>query len=75
MPQIMVNGIVKELTFNNIVPCKTPGGTPFLTAVDICIESQIRSCEGKLSGPRQEKPSHIIPTNFSRYCVQSYKTR
>ncbi|OEH46989.1 hypothetical protein lpari_02037 [Legionella parisiensis] len=38
MPQIVVNGTARELTFNNIVPCKTPGGTPFLTAVDICLD-------------------------------------
>jgi len=36
MPRIKIKGCFKEFTFNNIVKCKTPGGTKYLTAVDIC---------------------------------------
>ncbi|KTD31682.1 hypothetical protein Lmor_2558 [Legionella moravica] len=38
MPQIMINGVATEFSFNNIVRCKTPGGSPFLTAVDVCLD-------------------------------------
>jgi hypothetical protein len=38
MPQITINEITKECTFNNIIPCKTPDGTPFITAIDICLD-------------------------------------
>ena len=38
MPKIMIDGTFKELTFNNLVPCKTLGGTEFLTAIDICLD-------------------------------------
>ncbi|CEG56000.1 conserved protein of unknown function (putative substrate of the Dot/Icm secretion system) [Legionella fallonii LLAP-10] len=38
IPQITVNGDINELSFNNIVRCKTPGGTPFITAVDVCLD-------------------------------------
>ncbi len=38
MPKIRVNGTVTAFSFNNIISCKTPGGTPFVTAVDICLD-------------------------------------
>lgn len=38
--QLKVNiaGIPHHFTFNNVIQSKTPGGTPFLTAVDICVD-------------------------------------
>lgn len=38
LPQITVDGAKKSFTFNNVIPCKTPGGTEFLTVVDICLD-------------------------------------
>ena len=38
MPAIIVNGVRCTFTFNNIVYCKTPGGTTFITAIDICVD-------------------------------------
>ncbi len=38
MPKIMIDGTFKELSFNNLVTCKTLGGTEFLAAIDICLD-------------------------------------
>ncbi|MFT4059545.1 MAG: hypothetical protein QM652_08365 [Legionella sp.] len=38
MPQIKIDGIFHTFTFNNVLPCKTPEGEPFLTAIDICLD-------------------------------------
>lgn len=38
LPSINVNGMVKEFTFYNLIRCQSPNGTPFLTAVDICLD-------------------------------------
>jgi len=36
--KLNVAGTPHKFTFNNIIQSKTPGGTPFLTAVDICVD-------------------------------------
>lgn len=41
LPSIQVDGVKQDFTFNNIVPCKTRGGTTFLTAVDICLDHNL----------------------------------
>lgn len=41
MPKIKINGVERDFSFNNVVPCKTPGGAPFITAVDICFDATI----------------------------------
>ncbi|CEG57277.1 hypothetical protein [Legionella fallonii] len=71
MPQIMVNGYSRELTFNNIVPCRTPGGTQFLTAVDICLDHTLGVAKQNLEALAIRFPdiwkqpiSHVVVSNW-----------
>lgn len=70
MPQIMVNGIAREFNFNNIIPCKTPGGTSFLTAVDICLDhakgvakSNYKALANKNPAILKQPISHVVVSN------------
>lgn len=71
MPAILVDGVVREFTFNNIIPCKTPGGTPFLTAVDVCLDhaegvarSNIETLAEINPAIREQPISHLIVSNW-----------
>jgi|GEM_PF-5215627 len=70
MPQIIVNGNPKEFTFNNIVPCKTPGGTPFTTAIDICLDHTYGVAKSNFNNLSDKDPSilmqpvsHVVVSN------------
>jgi hypothetical protein len=70
MPQIMINGISRNLTFNNVVPCKTPGGTPFITAVDICLDHMygvamwnVASLATSYPDMLKQPMSHVVVSN------------
>lgn len=70
MPQIMINGRATEFTFNNIVPCKTPGGTSFVTAIDICLDhaygiakNNFNALASKDPGILQQPVSHVVVSN------------
>ncbi len=75
MPQITVNGDIKEFSFNNIVPCKTPGGTPFLTAVDVCLDHRWGIANDNYEELTQKYPyllglptSHVVVSNSISLC-------
>lgn len=70
MPQIMVNGTPKEFTFNNVIPCKTPGGTPFITAIDICLDHAYGVAKKNYTALAKKDPailkqpiSHVVVSN------------
>ena len=70
MPQITIDGKVKDFSFNNIVPCKTPGGTQFLTAVDICLDHRLGVAKNNYQGLAKKEPkilkqpiSHVVISN------------
>lgn len=71
MPQIMIGGKIKEFSFNNIVPCKTPGDTQFLTAVDICIDHAYGVAKKNYRDLAEKNPeilkqpiSHVVISNW-----------
>lgn len=70
LPTIMINGTIKNFTFDNIVRCKTPSGTPFLTAVDICLDHLYGVAKNNYQKLAKKEPSilkqpisHIIVSN------------
>ncbi|MBI2785166.1 MAG: hypothetical protein HYX60_02190 [Legionella longbeachae] len=70
MPKIIVDQVVRQFTFNNIIPCKTPGGTPFLTAVDICLDHKKGVAKTNIKALANKKPamlrqpiSHVVVSN------------
>ena len=71
MPRITINGKTKEFTFNNIVPCKTPDGTPFITGVDVCCDqlygiARFNYEKLKKSHPAivEQPVSYVVISNF-----------
>ena len=70
MPTIKVNGEFQEFTFNNVVRCKTPGGAPFITVVDICLDHRYGVGKTNLAKLLTENPglgslpiSHVVVSN------------
>lgn len=70
MPTITINGVSKALSFNNIVPCKTPGGTQFLTAVDVCLDHAYGVAKKNYEALVKSQPStafqpvsHVVVSN------------
>ncbi len=70
MPKIKINGIVNEFTFNNIVQCKTPGDTPFLTAIDVCLDHAYGDAKQNYDALAKKDPrlleqpvSHVVVSN------------
>ncbi|MDR3442522.1 MAG: hypothetical protein P4L65_05845 [Legionella sp.] len=79
IPQIKVNGVLQSFTFNNVVQCKTAGGEPFLTAVDICLDHSNGVAKANIESLVKEKPdvidqpiSHMVIANsvglHSQHC-------
>lgn len=73
MPQITIDGKVKDFSFNNIVPCKTPGGTQFLTAIDICLDHSYGVAKKNYLELAKKNPeilelpiSHVVVSNWIR---------
>jgi hypothetical protein len=73
MPKIMIDGTSRDLTFNNVIPCKTPGGTPFLTTVDICLDHTQGVAKGNYKALVKDQSdilnqpvSHVIVSNCVR---------
>lgn len=71
MPQIIIDGKSIHFTFNNIVPCKTTGGSPFLTVVDICLDHHYGLGKKNYNALLEKKPqlstqpvSHVIVSNW-----------
>ncbi len=70
MPQITINGTTKEFTFNNIIPCKTPNGTLFITAIDICLD-HARGVAKKNYSALIKKDSTILKQPISHVVVSN----
>lgn len=73
LPSIRVKKVNYAFTFNNIISCKTELGTPFLTAVDICIDHLMGVARENMkalarSGDSQvELPlSHLVISNSTQ---------
>ncbi len=71
LPQINVNDALHSLTFNNVVPCKTPGGDSFLTTVDICLDHlfgvaafNIEALVKKEPAATSQPISHLLLSNY-----------
>lgn len=71
MPKIIISGVAKEYTFDNIVHCKTPGGTPFLTAIDICLDHAYGVAKNNYKHLVKKTPaiikqpiSHVVVSNW-----------
>lgn len=71
MPQITIDGKVKDFGFNNIISCKTPGGTQFLTAVDICLDHDYGVAKKNYQELIKKDPeilkqpiSHVVVSNW-----------
>ncbi|MBL7479429.1 hypothetical protein [Legionella bononiensis] len=82
MPRIMINGMAKEFTFNNIVHSKTPGGSPFVTAIDICLDHARGVAKSNYAALVKKKPellrqpiSHVVVSNSiaidAKQCIGS----
>ncbi|MDI1351292.1 MAG: hypothetical protein PSV35_00750 [bacterium] len=73
IPQIKINGVSQSFTFNNVIPCKTPGGEPFLTAIDICLDHNHGVAKANIDVLVKNKPdmldlpiSHMVISNSIR---------
>lgn len=66
MCNIKVNGENCDFTFNNIVFCQTPGGTEFLTAIDICYDHVVGTAKKHLAeNYSDDLPiSHVVVSNY-----------
>lgn len=66
MPKISVNKVSSDFSFNNLVPCKTPGGTPFITAVDICLDHYygVAKANAEARGIQHQPISHVVVSNY-----------
>lgn len=78
MPQITINGVAKDFSFNNIVMCKTPGGTPFVTAIDICLDHAFGVAKNNYNDLAKKNPdilsqpvSQVVVSN----CIDVDKTQ
>jgi hypothetical protein len=82
MPKIRINNSTKEFTFYNIVPCKTPGGTEFLTAVDVCLDHAYGVAQSNYAELIKSKPAiqnqpvfHVVVSNCisitKEHCLSS----
>jgi hypothetical protein len=68
MPQIKVNGREHSLSFNNIIECKTPGGTPFVTAIDVCLDHRREVARQNFDTLSKSKP-YLLSLPFSYVVV------
>ncbi len=78
MPEIIINETTKKFSFNNIISCKTPGGTPFVTAVDICLDHAYGVAKKNYKAFAKNNPdilkqpiSHVVVSN----CITVNKTQ
>ncbi|HAT8180273.1 TPA: hypothetical protein JA361_12645, partial [Legionella pneumophila] len=83
MPSITVNGATVDLSFNNIVTCKTPGEASFLTAVDICLDhakgvakQNFEALSARHPETSKKPISHVVVSNWvdliSTQCLGSF---
>ena len=73
LPKIKVNERTEEFTFNTLVHCKTPNGTPFLTSIDVCFDHSKGVAKADYSNYIQYNPnaikqpvSHVVVSNSIR---------
>jgi hypothetical protein len=80
LPEIEIGGEKHSFTFNNIIACRTPGGSPFLTAIDICLDHEHGVALANMQTAVRENPelasrplSYVVVANSvtlqPQYCL------
>ena len=83
LPSISVDGVDRNFTFNNIVHCQTPSGTPFITAVDVCLDHKQGVAKANIDTLANTNPdilhqpiSHVVVSNSIKLkrseCLEPY---
>ena len=67
---ITIDGKKIVFQFNNIIPCTTPGETPFLTGIDIC-EDHTEALVQKNAQQLLERDAHLGQQPFSHMVISN----